>query len=323
MDPDGGNQTLIHDDTTYLYSPDWSPDGLTIIFSRGDGTTVPNQIWSVRADGMNPTQLTTTGRNDYGAWSPDGTKIVFASSRGGLWLMNPDGSGQTKVAVRGFSQPAWQPVNVTLRTSSRTVVYGQSVKLAVHLVPYVSTANQDVSLYKVPLNGSKTLVASGNVDPAGDFSFSAMPRKKTRYIAEWTGDAEHPAGGVAEVVVRVRPRVTPALRGFYAKRGRYHLYHYTARCPKDGVHCPSFKVHVAPSRAGEKIVVLLQLYYSGRWHRGLQSTRRLDDRSSLALRFVYGSTAVIGIPTRVRASIAGNEEFLAGTSRWLYFKVTS
>lgn len=49
------------------------------------------------------------------AWSPDGTKIAFASNRSGpaltgqIWLMNADGSGVRQLSQGGWShvQPAW------------------------------------------------------------------------------------------------------------------------------------------------------------------------------------------------------------------------
>jgi len=48
------------------------------------------------------------------AWSPDGTRIAFASNRAGdsdLYVMNADGSGVTRVTVdpRDDSYPTWSP----------------------------------------------------------------------------------------------------------------------------------------------------------------------------------------------------------------------
>jgi hypothetical protein len=215
-DPDGGNQQLVYDDTTFLYAPDWAPDGSAIIFSHGDGTTVPNQLYSVKPDGTDVKPLTSVGRNDYGTWSPDGSKIAFSSSRGGFWLMNPDGTGQTRVKKLGmeFSVPAWQPVNLVLHSSRGKVTFGDSVKLTAHLVPFASSTNQTVALYALPAGGSKTLLASGTVNSSGNFSATTHPKKNTRYVAEWAGDAEHLGGGVGEAKVGVHTRVEGVLRNF-------------------------------------------------------------------------------------------------------------
>ncbi|MCZ7357300.1 MAG: hypothetical protein O8C66_09630 [Candidatus Methanoperedens sp.] len=59
-------------------------------------------------------QLTTNPANDNnGVWSPDGKKIAFVSDRSGtdeIWVMNANGSGQTKLTNLGTAEkPAWSP----------------------------------------------------------------------------------------------------------------------------------------------------------------------------------------------------------------------
>ena len=62
-------------------SPDWSPDGKKIAFTRGIevqmqvGVGIDNQIWIMDANGENQEMLYKSGMNP--AWSPDGTKIAF------------------------------------------------------------------------------------------------------------------------------------------------------------------------------------------------------------------------------------------------------
>jgi Tol biopolymer transport system component len=75
------------------------------------------EIYTVNADGSSPTRLTNVAGDDLApAWSPDGTKIAFASARDGggyeIYTMNADGSGQTRLTNNGAvddAQPSWSP----------------------------------------------------------------------------------------------------------------------------------------------------------------------------------------------------------------------
>ena len=106
-------------------APEWSWANDRIVFQRGvpaDGAG-NTAIFSVKADGTDLQRLTTT-TSPGGAynklvrpkWSPDGSKIVFASEAGGcgsqLFVMNANGSSPApvnKVGACAVADPAWSP----------------------------------------------------------------------------------------------------------------------------------------------------------------------------------------------------------------------
>ena len=119
-------------------TPVFSPDGGTIAFqsrraldgSDNANTNITANIWSMNSDGSHPTPLTqiTALAADCitPVFSPDGTKILFASGRAldgsdaantagrsNIWLMNIDGSSATPLtsltAALGSGDPVWSP----------------------------------------------------------------------------------------------------------------------------------------------------------------------------------------------------------------------
>jgi Tol biopolymer transport system component len=89
--------------------------------TRDNPLGTANEIYTITPDGTGLVRLTYTAANDRDpAWSPDGTKIVFASNRSlytrglghmHLWVMNADGTGlkQLTSGSSDESQPAWSP----------------------------------------------------------------------------------------------------------------------------------------------------------------------------------------------------------------------
>jgi Tol biopolymer transport system component len=107
--------------------PSLSPDGTKILWRRvlptgGSSQSGRNsEIFVMNRDGSSPSNLTNDPAFDgYPAWSPDGSKIVFASNRAGktsgnfrIYIMNADGTDVVKVlenaATVEDARPQWSP----------------------------------------------------------------------------------------------------------------------------------------------------------------------------------------------------------------------
>ncbi|MEP6687171.1 MAG: hypothetical protein ABJC36_02405, partial [Gemmatimonadales bacterium] len=80
-------------------------DGLVLFTSDRTGAT---HLYRVRDDGSELRDLTPSREVlGGGDWSPDGSRIVFATS-GGLFVMNADGSAAAPLGVEGTA-PRWSP----------------------------------------------------------------------------------------------------------------------------------------------------------------------------------------------------------------------
>ncbi|MGC9158184.1 MAG: Tol-Pal system beta propeller repeat protein TolB [Terracidiphilus sp.] len=115
MDYDGENQHQITHLGTISMSPRVSPDNSRIAFA-----SLGSRGWDVRMFSLLLGRMVSFpagyagGSNQSPAWSEDGTKIAFSSSRSGdaqIWVVNTDGSNLHRITYLPGPNvsPAWNP----------------------------------------------------------------------------------------------------------------------------------------------------------------------------------------------------------------------
>ncbi len=162
MDARGANRTQLTTATSMDRYPAWSPDGRTVVFSRetasGSDLMSFNSACMAQAGACEDALTTvTTGRYDlHPAWSPDGSRIVFAASDfpglpSVIALMMPGTTEYEPLPGTGSSDssPAWSPDG--------------------NRIAFVSYARGDNDLYVMAANGAQvvqlTAETSNDVEP--------------------------------------------------------------------------------------------------------------------------------------------------------------
>jgi TolB protein len=150
MNADGTGQTQLtfrNDGDPGSTAPSYSPDGSRIVFILGW------QIWSIAADGSDPTPLSTVEDNFSASYSPDGSSILFSSDRqstfADVWVMNADGTSPTRLTTTnsGAGTPTFSP-------DGSRIAFGRG-----------QNGNEDIYLINADGTGETRLTA----DPAQDF----------------------------------------------------------------------------------------------------------------------------------------------------------
>lgn len=112
----------------YDFSPQWSPDGSTLLMTNRDTTETPfyTEVWKLNKEGVNLLNLTegTRGTGAQAEWSPDGERIAFVSSWADevdIWVMDANGLNSENLTsdISGEAYfPSWSPDGSEIAFSS-------------------------------------------------------------------------------------------------------------------------------------------------------------------------------------------------------------
>jgi hypothetical protein len=196
--------------------------------------------------------------------------------------------------------------NLSVSTDRSTVPSGHRVRLTAHLA--LGPTNRHVTIYARPYHGSRTQVASGDVDAtSGDLRASYLVTRRTTFTVHFGGDSRYDPA-TATRVVRARAVLIERLRGGYATAGSYRLYHRSDN--------PRLFVQLRPPLDHACLYFRAQHYYRQRWHTSALSSCVHTNAYGEAVGVLTGQHAA-GEPYRLRAEWRGSRVALASNGSWL------
>ncbi|MFP3854157.1 MAG: protein kinase domain-containing protein, partial [Anaerolineales bacterium] len=179
---------------------------IAFVSDREDGRTL--QLWTIRPDGQDPTQLTFgPGNKQDPDWSPDGQRILFVADGGtddfgndlglDIWVINADGTGIQNVTHHPGDdvQPEWSPDGETIAfTSNRVNELDQIFLMPTDCLDQEEGACWDVDVRNLSAgfavesspawsNDGETIAVSASINdaPGRIFLRSPFPSEPTRF----------------------------------------------------------------------------------------------------------------------------------------------
>ena len=111
MNADGSHKRRLTRRGYYNQTPNWCPrKGSNLIaFTSRKGGRFAIFTYNVATGRYRRITYHRQGNNEEPTWAPNCQLIAFASSRGGIWVSNRDGTAQTQIYKGKALQPRWGP----------------------------------------------------------------------------------------------------------------------------------------------------------------------------------------------------------------------
>lgn len=316
-----------------------TPDGQDVVVA--DGAVYHQQVFSTADLSADGTYATSAYPN---AVAINGAGLVAAGIDGigaaDVWLFKPGAPtptrtfefGDSKYLVTGglaftgtkiyavsadFGPPyslrvlsTLPPASMSLSTAKKSYAYGGRVRVTVRLKQPGS--NRHVAVYATPYGGQQVLVKKG-LFSGGAFTTSARVDRRTTFRAVWDGNASFGATQ-RSTRVTVHAKVVSQMRGYYASRHGYKLYHVTKN--------PKQVALVLPNHAGDCLNFRAQKPKPGGGWKLFATTGCVPLSSSSAAAVLLTGTHAVGERVRFRAEWGGDAENLRKNGPWQYARFT-
>lgn len=288
------------------YQTSSSPNAVAIaadgrVAAGVDGVS-SKDVWLFEPGVTSPTKKWDFGSSD--PLQPRG--LAFAG--GVIYAVTGDHTPGSPTYLHVLSTKPDAPLTVTTdRTAYR---YGARAKVTIHLSSPGSA--KGVAIYATPAGGKRVLVKSGDLS-GGTFSARHRVTRKTLFTGVYEGGATYGPTSKTQTV-KVHAKVVTKLRGSYAKRHGYALYHVD----KD----PKLLATVSPNHAGECLHFVAQRPKTGDGWKTFGRTGCVPLSSTSQAGAVLTGTHVVGEKVRLRARWAGDPVSLKQTSVWSYVRFT-
>ena len=194
VDRGGREETIVAKPGPYSH-PRLSPDGRRLALTMPDAKGA-GQIWIHDRSSETTRQLTFDGSSDRPAWSPDGTRVAFSTSRFGklfIWWAPADGSSPGERAGDGLELTTMAAVSWT--RDGKWIVWDGSIA-------GVKGAGSD-DIYAIPMSGAPGKIQSAVATPAQEQTGEVSPDGK--WIAYVSND-------VGKNQVYIQPFLAPGGR---------------------------------------------------------------------------------------------------------------